>query len=184
MEPLGQVATNLTVSKQHLTTSSAASSKATSLALYHSKLILGCYRTDSVSDPQVYITAIATVLSRYPTDIGIRLSDPQTGIAGKLQWLPSVAEIRQACDEMQASDVATAKRCVDLVEQFRLRDEAEGKSESPEFREAVIERCKAEMRAKGIQFKGDQPRKHTKTWKPFSNVELESIYGSASAKGE
>lgn len=95
------------------------------LALYHSKLILGCYKTDDVSDPQVYVTAVAAVLSRYSTDIGVRLSDPKDGVAGKLKWLPSVSEIRALCDEQQAADLAAAKRAADLAEQWRLRDQFE-----------------------------------------------------------
>jgi hypothetical protein len=93
--------------------------------LYHSKLILGCYAKNDVSDPEIYITAIATVLSRYPADIGARLTDPKDGIAGKLKWLPTVSEIREAADEMQAADVAAEKRKADLAEQWRLREEFE-----------------------------------------------------------
>ncbi len=93
--------------------------------MYHSKLILGCYKTDGVSDPEVYITAVAAVLSRYPTDIGVRLSDPKDGVAGKIKWLPSVSEIRGLCEEMQDADRARAKRQADLAEQWRLRAEFE-----------------------------------------------------------
>jgi len=123
MEPLGKKATVVTASAQHLTTSSRSSKAAMELALYHSKLILGCYRTDDVSDPQVYVTAVAAVLSRYPADVGVRLSDPKEGMAGKLKWLPSVSEIKMACDDLCAADVAAAKRKADLAEQWRLRDQ-------------------------------------------------------------
>jgi len=125
MEPIGDPAKRLTASAQHLTTSSQGSKAAMELALYHSKLILGCYRADDVSDPQVYVTAIAAVLSRYPADIGVRLSDPKEGIAGRLKWLPTVSEIKTACDELQAADLAAAKRKADLAEQWRLRDQFE-----------------------------------------------------------
>ena len=97
MEPVGKKAIDVTASAQHLTTSSRSSKAAMELALYHSKLILGCYRTDDVSDPQVYVTAVAAVLSRYPADVGVRLSDPKEGMAGKLnQRCIARAERREA----------------------------------------------------------------------------------------
>jgi hypothetical protein len=125
MEPLGRKATEVTASAQHLTTSSKNSRKAMALALYHSKLILGCYKTDEVSDPNVYVTAVAALLTRYPADIGVRLSDPKDGIAGRIKWLPTISEIRDECERLQAADVAEAKRRADLAEQWRLRDQFE-----------------------------------------------------------
>jgi len=95
------------------------------MAKYHAKLILGCYRAAEVSDPDVYTTAIMALLTRYPADIGARLSDPKNGIAGWIKWLPTVSEIREECDRLQAADVAAAKRRADAAEQWRLRDELE-----------------------------------------------------------
>ena len=125
MEPIGEPAKKLTVSAQHLTTSSKSSKAAMELALYHSKLILGCYRTDEVSDPTVYITAVAAVLARYPADVGVRMSDPKDGVAGRIKWLPTVSEIKAECDRLQTADVAAAKRAADFAEQWRLRDQLE-----------------------------------------------------------
>lgn len=126
MEPIGQHLASLAASKQHLTQSSINSTESKKLALYHAKLILGCYRTDDVSDPQVFVTGVATVLSRYAADVGARLSDPKDGIAGRIKWLPTISEIREECDRLTAADMAAAKRRADLAEQWRLRDEMEG----------------------------------------------------------
>ena len=190
MDKLGQVATSLTASKQHLTTSSAASKAEMSLALYHSKLILGCYRTDSVSDPQVYVTAVAAVISRYPSDIGARLSDPKDGIAGRIKWLPSVSEIREACEAMQIADVAAAKRQADLTEQFRLREERE-RLPPPRLRAYVSnydDACAKHGRPMGPFEKigddwnikrGPAPTlKPREPWSPISNDDLLAHYGS------
>lgn len=73
----------------------------------------------------MFVTGVATVLSRYPSDVGARLSDPKDGIAGKRKWLPSISEIRDDCEQMAAADMAKAKRRADLAEQWRLRDEAD-----------------------------------------------------------
>ena len=77
------------------------------------------------NDPVVYSTAVAAVLERYPADVGVRLSDPKDGIAGRFKWLPTVSEIREECDRLQAADVAEAKRRADFAEQWRLREEVE-----------------------------------------------------------
>ena len=124
MDDLGKHVPSLG-SPQQLTASLNASNEAKKLAAYHAKLILGCYRAGEANDPEVYATAVAAVLSRYPADIGARLSDPKDGTAGKLKWLPTVSEIKAMCDELQAADIAAAKRKADLAEQWRLRDQFE-----------------------------------------------------------
>jgi hypothetical protein len=157
-----------------------------SLALYHSKLILGCYRTDEVSDPEVYVTAVAAVLSRYPSDIGARLSDPKDGIAGKIKWLPSISEIKEACDAMQVADVATAKRKADLAEQWRLREERERLlSEVREPTGPIISNYDEAKRPTGpFEKPGDEWNRRRQpmavmpktAWVPLTDEELLAIY--------
>jgi len=125
MENLGKAVTNVTASGQHLIDSTKSSTDRMRMAKYHAKLILGCYRAAEVSDPDVYTTAIMTLLARYPADIGARLSDPKDGVAGRFKWLPTVSEIREECDRLQAADVAKAKRTGEFAQQWRLRAEAE-----------------------------------------------------------
>ena len=125
MENLGKAMTTVAASGQHLTDSTKSSTDRMRMAKYHAKLILGCYRAAEVSDPDVYTTAIMTLLARYPADIGTRLSDPKDGVAGRFKWLPTVSEIREECDRLQAADVAEAKRRRDFAEQWRLREETE-----------------------------------------------------------
>ena len=83
-----------------LTASSTASMEAMKLAMYHAKLILGSYRADQANDPEIYVTAISHLLSRYPKDIGARLTDPKDGVAGKYKWLPSVSEVREEAEAL------------------------------------------------------------------------------------
>ena len=60
--------------------------------------LLGCYRTGDANDPQTYIAAVVTVLQQYPIQIIRAVTEPATGIASKLKWLPSIAEIKEACE--------------------------------------------------------------------------------------
>lgn len=63
------------------------------------KLLLGCSRTGEANDPEVYVSAVIKVLSAYPLDVVQRVVDPLTGLPGQLNWLPTVREIREACEE-------------------------------------------------------------------------------------
>lgn len=138
--------------------SSKRSNKAMKLAIYHAKLILGSYRADDANDPEIYVTAIAHLLSRYPSDIGAALTDPKDGIAGKCKWLPAVSEVREEADRIIEAQKGAEKRQQDLREQWRLRDqvEREEKAETPEHRRKVAERIKNELRGHGFQFEGDE----------------------------
>jgi hypothetical protein len=62
------------------------------------KLIMGSYPKADVHDPKTFVTAVTLVLSEYPIGVLRRVSDPRTGIAGRLKFLPTVAEIKNACD--------------------------------------------------------------------------------------
>lgn len=61
-------------------------------------LMFGCYRKAEASDPEIYAAATAAVLSEYPQDVIDFITDPRTGLPSTSQWLPSVFEVRKACD--------------------------------------------------------------------------------------
>lgn len=63
------------------------------------KILIGCYPAGKPSDPEVYISAIASALANYPEEIVSRVTDPRTGVQRKNKFLPSVAEIIEACEE-------------------------------------------------------------------------------------
>jgi hypothetical protein len=62
--------------------------------------LLGCYRTGEANDPEIYLAAVVAVLSDYPIDIVAAVTDPRTGIPAKLKWLPTIAEIKTACEDI------------------------------------------------------------------------------------
>ncbi len=61
-------------------------------------LMFGCYRKAEASDPEIYAAATASVLSEYPREVVDYITDPRTGLPSKSQWLPSVFEVRKACN--------------------------------------------------------------------------------------
>lgn len=69
------------------------------------ELLVGCYRTGEAANPEVYTAALATVLSEYPEAVVLRVTDPRTGLPGRAQWLPTVAEVKQECERLMRADV-------------------------------------------------------------------------------
>jgi len=70
----------------------------TSVAAERATLLTGCYRKGDAEDPEIYSIALISVLSNYPEDVVRLVTDPRTGIAGQSQWLPTIAEVRHACE--------------------------------------------------------------------------------------
>jgi hypothetical protein len=64
------------------------------------RMLLGCYRTGEANDPDVYIAAVVRVLSGYPIEVVHHVIDPLTGIPSKIEWLPKLSEIKQACERI------------------------------------------------------------------------------------
>jgi hypothetical protein len=61
-------------------------------------LILGSYRTGDANDPDTYVRVIAAVLTCYPVEIMKEVSDPRWGIATKIKWLPTLYDVKDACE--------------------------------------------------------------------------------------
>ncbi len=84
-------------------------------------LMFGCYRRAEASDPEIYAAATAAVLSEYPQDVIDFITDPRTGLPSTSQWLPSVYEVRKACEE-RADHLAK----IELVRKKREREALAG----------------------------------------------------------
>lgn len=93
--------------------------------LKQAKTLFGCYRKDEVHDPDTYCAAVAVVLSDYTRQVILFATDPRTGIASKIKWLPNIAEVKGFLDDTVESINANAKRDRDLREQFARRAEFE-----------------------------------------------------------
>lgn len=73
-------------------------------------MLFGCYRASEANDPETFIAAAAATLARYPTEIAIAVSDPVSGLPSTNKWLPSIAEVREACEQAMAPRYAEERR--------------------------------------------------------------------------
>ncbi|QPF81654.1 hypothetical protein IC762_17665 [Bradyrhizobium genosp. L] len=62
--------------------------------------MFGCYRKGDANDPETYTAAITAVLARYPEDVIQAVTHPATGLVSRLKFLPAVAEVREACEDL------------------------------------------------------------------------------------
>lgn len=124
LKPIGQSLRELTGSSQ----SSAVSTHRLTdpeTAVERAKLLAGCYRKDDAADPEVYAGAIAAVLAEYPPDIVQQVTDPRSGLPSRLQWLPSVKEVRDECESIDARRRRLAEMAAREEQQLRERREFE-----------------------------------------------------------
>lgn len=62
------------------------------------RTLFGCYRKGDAHDPETYVAAVAAVLSEYPDDTIWTVTDPRAGLPSKVGWLPTVKEVKDACE--------------------------------------------------------------------------------------
>lgn len=79
--------------------------------------MFGCYRKQDANDPDIYVAAVASILNEYPPAVIDYVTDPRTGLPNRLKWLPTVAEVREAC-EMRFT---TAKLLINLGEMAKQK---------------------------------------------------------------
>ena len=147
MAPTGKHAIPATASKTPSTVSTLKDRM--KLAKYHARLIFGSFRAGEANDPEVFTTALITLLMSYPAQVGAKLSDPKSGLAGKSKFLPTISEVREAADALMAQDHAALKRARDWHEQLRLqRENEERENEEPwEVRQEAVARIMADYKA-------------------------------------
>lgn len=71
--------------------------------------MFGCYRRDEAADPETYVGAVVMVLSRYEADVIAYVTDPFTGLPGRIPFLPNLYEVKLACEE-RAAELARTER--------------------------------------------------------------------------
>jgi hypothetical protein len=62
--------------------------------------LFGCFRKGDANDPEVYVAAISAMLAQYPDWIVIKVTDPMRGIPSEMDFLPTVKEVRDACEKL------------------------------------------------------------------------------------
>lgn len=59
----------------------------------------GCFRRDDAADPVIYASALVAVMEDYPIEVVEFVTDPRRGIPRTMKFLPTVAEVADACDK-------------------------------------------------------------------------------------
>lgn len=117
------------------------------------KLLLGCYRTGDANDPAVYSGAVIAVLSDYPLEVIRAVVDPRAGLPSRSKWLPTIAEIKEACETIEAPRRAAAARERAALDQLAAR----ALLESPRDERPSYDELKARCAAEGLYIGGGKP---------------------------
>lgn len=91
------------------------------LAMSRVEILLGCYPQSTAHDPKTYMMALAAVLCEYPAWVVERVSDPRTGIARRIRFLPTVAELIADCEELLQPVRAERHRRAVIAQQLAER---------------------------------------------------------------
>jgi len=85
--------------------------------------IFACYRKDEAHNPEMYAAAVTAVMSDFPREVIDFVIDPRTGILGVSKFMPSVAEIKEACEN------AHRKMCEDRERERRIQAQLAARDE-------------------------------------------------------
>jgi hypothetical protein len=104
--------------------------------------LFGCYRRDEAADPEIYFTGTIAILSRYCEWIIMAVTDPADGLPSTCKWLPTLQEIRDACDQLKAGMDRNNERDAGIRRQLAERAEID-RMEADRERRPNIEELKA-----------------------------------------
>lgn len=133
------------------------------------KILLGCFRKGEANDPEIYSGAVLAVLSDYPIEIVQAVVDPRTGLPSRIDWYPTVAEVKRACEELAAplrDRLAREKR-----EQQQLA-ERKTLALTHQKRRKTYEEIQAELAEKGMFIGGKSA-----SAAPVNVAEVQEKYG-------
>lgn len=106
-----------------------------------------CWRRDDASDPETFIDAAAAILADYPTDVIVLVTDPRSGLAGKLKWPAQPSEVKDACEYFYAPRRQAAEWDKRSLEQLAERAALES---LPPKTDTWYHEFKADMAARGM----------------------------------
>lgn len=91
-------------------------------ALKYATVLFGCYRRGDAESPEIYINAAVSVMTCYSETIVRSITDPRSGLPSTSKFLPTIFEIRAACD-------AKIKPLIDAEK--RMKTERENAADRP-----------------------------------------------------
>jgi hypothetical protein len=120
-----------------------------SLAAERATILTGCYKRDEAADPEIFIRAATEMLAQYPEATVRKVTHPASGLPSKLKWLPSIAELKEACED----DIGYVRRNVERAKHW------EGLKQLPP--PPVSEESKARVAELAEKFRGGRGRGDT-----------------------
>lgn len=87
------------------------------------RVMYACWRKSDAFDPEIFAAGAASVLAEYSLDIVDLICDPRTGLPSRLQFPPTIKEIRDSCDSVVSIRKEQADRDKRLRRQFAEREE-------------------------------------------------------------
>jgi hypothetical protein len=90
-------------------------------ATLRARLLLGCYRTGDANDADTYVSAIAATLAHFPEHVITQVTHPVLGLPSRCKWLPSVSEVREACDAIMEPIIEKRRHQERVENQFEER---------------------------------------------------------------
>jgi hypothetical protein len=87
--------------------------------------MFGCFRRGEANDPEIYTASVASVLAEYPEQVINFVTDPRTGLPSRCNFLPTVKEVRDACEHEMAPRRAEMARAARIRAQLEANREAE-----------------------------------------------------------
>src|SRR5689334_17853078 len=79
-------------------------------ATERARLLFGQFRKGDANDPDTYTASVASVLAEFPDEVIRQATDPRTGLGSRLDWLPTVKEVRDFCQEIVEAEARAARR--------------------------------------------------------------------------
>ena len=131
MEQIGKSLTNLVQSSQRLTEQSQDYvSKAEEISTLL-RTMVGCFRSEGAVDPEIFFTAAIATLMRYPVEVARLALDPVDGIPGRLNWVPTISELKTECEKWHYPIRAREAREASIRQQLAERSEHEYQRPEP-----------------------------------------------------
>jgi hypothetical protein len=115
--------------------------------------VLGSYRAAEATDPNVFISTATAVICGFSEDVAKAALNPKTGLQTRSKWLPTISEIREAC-EQAAQAKADRERREQLAKHRVLLDTPRGLLPEPEA-EPILEAERQRVLAGFAQLKRD-----------------------------
>lgn len=114
------------------------------IAAEQTRRLIGAFRKGEAEDPLMYTTSVAQLLASYPEDVVLKVTNPVDGLQTKSQWLPTLAEIKAACEALMAPvyrEQERQRRYGETTDHLRVAGPSAGPSE--ESKRRVTERLEA-----------------------------------------